>query len=124
MPLWDELAALLVLHVANRSPTELLFRKREGGVLQDLRGSLGRALTNATITKNVTWHVFRHTYTAMRLQTLDNGEPISTYTVARELGHTDTKMIERVYGHLLKDRRRLPEVRYRPLELEPAPSRV
>ncbi len=124
VPLWDELAALLVLHVANRSPTELLSRKREGGELQDLRGSLGRALTNAEITKNVTWHVFRHTYTAMRLQTLDNGEPISTYTVARELGHADTKMIERVYGHLLKDRRRLPEVRYRPLELEPAPSRV
>ena len=46
-------------------------------------------------------------------KTLDNGEPISTYTVAREVGHTDTKMIERVYGHLLKDRRRLPEVRYR-----------
>ena len=124
VPLWDELAALLVLHVANRNSTELLFRKREGGELQDLRGSLGRALTNAKITKNVTWHVFRHTYTAMRLQTLDNGEPISTYTVARELGHTDTKMIERVYGHLLKDRRRLPEVRYRLLELEPAPSRV
>lgn len=29
VPLWDELAALLVLHVANRSPTELLFRSRE-----------------------------------------------------------------------------------------------
>ena len=52
-----------------------------GGELQDLRGSLGRALTNAKITKNVTWHVFRHTYRSMRLQTLDNGEPISTYTV-------------------------------------------
>ncbi len=94
------------------------------GFADEQPGTLGRALTNAEITKNVTWHVFRHTYTAMRLQTLDNGEPISTYTVARELGHTDTKMIERVYGHLLKDRRRLPEVRYRPLELEPAPSRV
>ena len=124
VPLWDELAALLVLHVANRNQAELLFRNREGGELQDLRGSLGRALTSAKITKNVTWHTFRHTYTSMRLQTLDNGEPISTYTVARELGHTDTKMIERVYGHLLKDRKRLPEVRYRPLELEPAASRV
>jgi hypothetical protein len=31
--------------------------------------------------------VFRHTWTAARLQTLDHGAPVSIYTVSRELGH-------------------------------------
>ena len=31
--------------------------------------------------------VYRHTYTAARLQTLDHGAPVSIYTVSRELGH-------------------------------------
>ena len=30
--------------------------------------------------------IFRHTYTAARLQTLDRGAPVSLYTVSRELG--------------------------------------
>ena len=44
--------------------------------------------------------MFRHTYTAARLQTLDQGAPVSVYTVAKELGHGGETMVRRVYGHL------------------------
>jgi integrase len=57
--------------------------------------------------------ILRHTYTAARLQTLDRGQPISMYTVARELGHTDTRMIRSIYGHLGQFRSRGEEVCFR-----------
>jgi hypothetical protein len=44
--------------------------------------------------------VFRHTFTAARLQTLDRGPPVSLYTVSRELGHGSEEMVRRVYAHL------------------------
>ena len=57
--------------------------------------------------------IFRHTYCAARLQTLDQGFPISTYTVARELGHGGDSLIKRVYGHLgtVRHRSENPEFR-------------
>jgi integrase len=39
----------------------------------------------------ITTRVFRHTWTAARLQTLDRGAPVSLYTVARELGQARKK---------------------------------
>lgn len=60
---------------------------------------------------------FRHTYTATRIQTLDGGEPVSLFTVARELGHKDVGRIEDTYGHLQERRSRLSEVRYREAEV-------
>src|SRR5690606_8030348 len=50
--------------------------------------------------------MFRHTYCAARLQTLDRGAPVSTYTVARELGHESEAMVRRVYAHLGEVRHR------------------
>jgi len=57
--------------------------------------------------------VFRHTYITARLQTLDHGAPVSPWTVAREVGHSGTGMIERVYGHLGEVRHRAGVVEYR-----------
>ena len=62
--------------------------------------------------------VFRHTYCAARLQTLDRGAPVSEYTVARELGHGGRAMVERVYGHLGQVRHRSGVVEYRPEQHE------
>ena len=53
--------------------------------------------------------IFRHTYCAARLQTLDRGVPVAPYTAARELGHSGTAMVERVYAHLGQMRHR-PEL--------------
>ena len=57
--------------------------------------------------------IFRHSYCAARLQTLDNGKPISVYSVAVEMGHEDIKMVKKVYGHLGRFRYRGEEVEYR-----------
>ena len=57
--------------------------------------------------------MFRHTYTSARLQTLDNGAPVSPFTVGKELGHGGTSMVERVYSHLGQVRHRSEVVEYR-----------
>ena len=57
--------------------------------------------------------IFRHSYCAARLQTLDEGYPIAVYTVARELGHGGDSLIKRVYGHLGKVRHRAEHVEFR-----------
>jgi integrase len=57
--------------------------------------------------------MFRHTYCAARLQTLDHGAPVSIYTVGRELGHGGESMVRRVYGHLGTVRHRAEVVEYR-----------
>jgi integrase len=56
--------------------------------------------------------VFRHTYCAARLQTLDRGAPVSFYTVSRELGHGSGEMVRRVYSHLGMVRHRAEGVEY------------
>jgi hypothetical protein len=57
--------------------------------------------------------MFRHTYRSARLQTLDHGAPVSTYTVGRELGHGGDGLVKRVYGHLGQVRHRSEVVEYR-----------
>jgi hypothetical protein len=57
--------------------------------------------------------VFRHTFTAARLQTLDRGAPVSLHTVSRELGHGSEEMVRRVYAHLGSVRHRSEVVEYR-----------
>ena len=57
--------------------------------------------------------MFRHTYITARLQTLDRGAPVSSWTVAREVGHSSTDMIEETYGHLGQVRHRSDVVEYR-----------
>ncbi|MEX2157633.1 MAG: hypothetical protein WD773_12440 [Gemmatimonadales bacterium] len=52
-------------------------------------------------------------YCAARLQTLDQGAPVSVYTVARELGHGGDALVRRVYGHLGAVRHRSRAVEYR-----------
>ena len=49
----------------------------------------------------------------MRLQTLDQGAAVSPFTVAREMGHGGTALVNRVYGHLGNVRHRSETVEYR-----------
>src|SRR3989449_4819260 len=42
--------------------------------------------------------MFRHTYCAARLQTLDQGAPVSLFTAAKELGHGGEAMVRRGDG--------------------------
>jgi hypothetical protein len=57
--------------------------------------------------------IFRHTYCAARLQTLDHGAPVSVYSVGRELGHGGESLVRRVYGHLGEVRHRSEVMEYR-----------
>lgn len=58
-------------------------------------------------------HMLRHTYRAAGLQTLDRGQPVSEYTVAKELGHGGPGLVRRIYGHLGAVRHRSETVEYR-----------
>lgn len=44
---------------------------------------------------------------------MDGGASVSTFTVARELGHSSTAMVEKVYSHLGTMRYRSEVVEYR-----------
>lgn len=57
--------------------------------------------------------MFRHTYATQRIQTLEGGAPVHLWTVAREMGHKSTNMIEDRYGHLQDVPHRSEEVAYR-----------
>lgn len=113
VPLWPQLEEILRGYVEAYGRREgLLFPAPSGGMLSDIRGSIAQAVELAGVEKHVTPHTFRHTYTAARLQTVDHGQPVSPYTVARELG-TSVALIEKTYGHLLKAPRRGSVVEYR-----------
>ena len=98
-------------------PGRLLFPVVRAGVermCRDFRGALDAVAERAGWKAGeVRGKMFRHTYTAARLQTLDHGAPVSTYTVSRELGHGGTAMIEAVYAHLGTVRVRSAAVEYR-----------
>jgi integrase len=115
VPLWHQLRQYLVPVIGDRQ-RGLLFRSRSGRQIRDARGILDRILREAGIEKpeGQEWHLFRHTYTALRLQTTDHGAPISLWSVARELGHKSVSQIEGTYGHLLNVRHRVDQVEYRP----------
>jgi hypothetical protein len=75
--------------------------------IRDVRGLLDRIAARAgVLAGDLRTKMFRHTYCAARLQTLDRGAPVSTYTVARELGHESEAMVRRVYAHLGEVRHR------------------
>ncbi len=83
-------------------------------MIGDVRNLLDRVARRAGLEGGtIRTKAFRHTYCAARLQTLDQGAPVSTYTVARELGHESEAMVRRVYAHLGTIRHRSEVVEYR-----------
>lgn len=112
--LWPQLEEILRAYLLERESQggvgSLLFpsvRGQSETMIQDLRKGLdtvaGRAGWNAG---EVRLTMLRHTYCAARLQSLDAGAPVAPWTVARELGHSGTDMVERIYGHLGQVRHR------------------
>lgn len=131
LPLWPQLEQILRPYVfgGDGPPARLLFpsyRTGEEAMLTDVRKLLDR-VTERTGTLylmdkgrkrkaepgDIRTKVFRHTYISTRLQTTDHGAPIAAYTVAREVGHSGTAMIEKTYGHLAQARHRTEAVEYR-----------
>src|SRR5205807_7528856 len=119
VPLWPQLEAILRAYVfdADRPPSRLLFpsyRTGEETMLTDFRKLLDTVAVRAGWQPGeIRSRMFRHTYCAARLQTVDQGAPVSTYTVAREMGHGGEAMVRKVYGHLGQVRHRAEAVEYR-----------
>lgn len=120
IPLWPQLEEILREYLyGGFTPrvSGLLFpshRSKATAMLTDWRKSLDAIAERAGWKAGeIRSKAFRHTYTAARLQTLDNGAPVSIYTVARELGHSSDSMVRRVYGHLGNIRHRAEVVEYR-----------
>jgi integrase len=108
VPLCPQLAEILQEYTLEREQSgglgSLLFpssRGEEERMVRDVRKALDRIGKRAGFPDgHIRLHMLRHTYTAARIQTLDRGAPVALYTVARELGHSSTDMIEDRYGHL------------------------
>ena len=117
VPLWPQLRGALERYLAEHPPSRLLFpsyRTGEEAMLTDFRKLLDAVAVRAGWKLGeIRSKMFRHTYCAARLQTVDQGAPVSTYTVAREMGHGGEAMVRRVYGHLGQVRHRAEAVEYR-----------
>jgi hypothetical protein len=81
------------------------------GTGKQRRTASGRPIWAGT---RIRTRIFRQTYCAARLQTLDRGQPVSLYTVSRELGHESEDMVRRVYARLGKVRHRVEAPEFRP----------
>ena len=119
IPLWPQLEEILRDHVFDRTgPLQrLLFPSNQNSgdrPVTDIRKSLDSIGALAGFPAgDIRTKVFRHTYCAARLQTLDHGAPVSQWTVSREMGHGGQSMVDRVYGHLGEIRHRSEVVEYR-----------
>jgi len=82
---------------AGRAGTDLIFTRTDGtawGRANQI-DPIKRASARAKINPPVNFHVTRHTFASHAIM---NGAPL--LVVAKTLGHSDTRMVERVYGHL------------------------
>jgi integrase len=95
--LTDEGAVLFKQLSAGRSGHEPMLRRRNGepfGKSHQSRPMI-EACDRAKIRPRISFHVLRHTWASLAVM---NGVPL--LVVAKNLGHADTRMVERHYGHL------------------------
>jgi integrase len=74
-----------------------MFRHDDGGAWQKSEQArpMAEACTNGQIKPAISFHILRHTWASLAVM---NGTPL--LVVAKNLGHTDTRMVEKHYGHL------------------------
>ena len=120
VPLWPQLERILRVYFPERERMDggtLLFpsfRTGQEAMLTDIRKLLDAVAKRAGWKEGeITTKMFRHTYISARIQTTHNGVPVAAFTVAREVGHSSTAMIEKVYGHLGQVQHRSAVVEYR-----------
>ena len=95
--LTEEGAAFFAELCAGRRGSETLLRQPNGEVWgpSNQTQPINRACHRAGIAPAINFHSLRHTYASLAIM---NGAPL--HVVARNLGHADTRMVERHYGHL------------------------
>lgn len=117
VPLWPQLEAILSDYMKGGDAPPaggLLFPSHSGVMVTDFRKALDAVAKRLGYKGGeVRSKAFRHTYCAARLQSLDQGAPVSVYTVGKELGHGGDALVKRVYGHLGSVRHRAEVIEYR-----------
>jgi integrase len=95
--LTQEGAAFFGQCTAGRAGSEPMFR-RDGGAWQrsDQARPMKEACARAKIAPAITFHILRHTWASLAVMA---GVPLMV--VAKNLGHSDTRMVEKHYGHLV-----------------------
>jgi integrase len=95
--LTDEGVAFFAALAAGRGGGELLIRRANGGAWGRARQGqpMREAVRRARISPSISFHGLRHTWASLAVM---GGVPLMV--VAKNLGHTDTSMVERHYGHL------------------------
>jgi len=85
---------------AGRAGDELIFRKEDGAAWQKSHQfrPMNAAVERAQIKPAINFHGLRHTWASLSVMA---GMPL--LVVAKNLGHSDTKMVEKHYGHLCPD---------------------
>jgi integrase len=93
----DEGIALFTRLAAGRIGTELMLRKADGARWGQNHQNkpMAVACERANIDPPANFHCLRHTWASLSVMA---GAPL--LVVARNLGHVDTKMVEKHYGHL------------------------
>jgi integrase len=93
----DEGVALLKSLVARKPGDALLLVKADGSPWNKSHQArpMAEACERARIKPAISFHILRHTWASLAVMA---GAPLMV--VARNLGHADTRMVERHYGHL------------------------
>ena len=95
--LTDEGVAFFRKLTKGRGPGDRLLTKSDGARWADSHQArpMKAACTSAGIEPPANFHCLRHTYASLSIM---NGAPL--VVLARNLGHADTRMVEKHYGHL------------------------
>jgi integrase len=95
--LTEEGAALFKELAAGRGGHELMLRRANGEPFRksDQARPMIEACDRAKITPRISFHILRHTWASLAAM---NNVPLMI--VAKNLGHADTRMVEKHYGHL------------------------
>jgi integrase len=93
----DNGVAFFQRHCLGRGGHELMFSHHDSSAWgkSDQGDPMTAAVERAKITPRITFHGTRHTWASHAVM---SGMPLMV--VARNLGHTDTRMVEKHYGHL------------------------
>jgi integrase len=109
--LHDEAAAFFTNLTAGRAAGDWLLERAPGiawGVSQQAR-RIAAACKAARIAPAISFHGLRHTYASLSVQA-----GMALIALARNLGHADTRMVEKHYGHLSDRYMREQVVRFAP----------
>jgi integrase len=93
----DEGRAFFGQLAAGRSGSDRMLPKADGTAWQRSAQAwrMAAVVARAKITKPISFHSLRHTYASLAAM---NGVPL--LVLAKNLGHRDTRMVEKHYGHL------------------------